>query len=42
MGTVDVPADRYWGAPTQRSLLHFSIGHDHMLIEVYHAYGYVK
>ena len=42
MGTVEVPADRYWGAQTQRSLLHFSIGNDHMPKEVYHAYGYVK
>src|SRR4051812_23990320 len=42
MGEIDVPADRYWGAQTQRSLLHFSIGHDRMPKEVYHAYGYVK
>ncbi|MEV5177903.1 lyase family protein, partial [Streptomyces flaveolus] len=42
MGTVDVPADRYWGAQTQRSLMHFSIGDDHMPKEVYHAYGHVK
>ena len=42
LGTVDVPADRYWGAQTQRSLMHFSIGNDHMPIEVYHAYGLVK
>ncbi|MGN8000466.1 class II fumarate hydratase [Sphingomonas sp. 22176] len=42
MGTVDVPADRYWGAQTQRSLQHFSIGNDKMPKEVYHAYGYVK
>ncbi|SMQ73751.1 class II fumarate hydratase [Agreia sp. VKM Ac-1783] len=42
MGSVDVPADRYWGAQTQRSLQHFSIGHDHMPIEVYRAYGVVK
>ncbi|WP_328321513.1 class II fumarate hydratase [Kribbella sp. NBC_00382] len=42
MGPVDVPADRYWGAQTQRSLLHFSIGDDRMPKEVYHAYGYVK
>jgi fumarate hydratase class II len=42
MGTVEVPADRYWGAQTQRSLVHFSIGHDRMPKEVYHAYGYVK
>jgi fumarate hydratase, class II len=42
MGGIDVPADRYWGAQTQRSLVHFSIGDDHMPKAVYHAYGYVK
>jgi fumarate hydratase, class II len=42
MGAIDVPADRYWGAQTQRSLVHFSIGDDHMPKAVYHAYGYVK
>src|ERR1700724_76690 len=42
MGKIEVPADRYWGAQTQRSLVHFSIGNDHMPKEVYHAYGYVK
>ena len=42
LGTVDVPADHYWGAQTQRSLDHFSIGNDRMPKEVYHAYGYVK
>jgi fumarate hydratase class II len=42
MGTMKVPADRYWGAQTQRSLQHFSIGDDFMPKPVYHAYGYVK
>jgi fumarate hydratase class II len=42
LGTVEVPADRYWGAQTQRSLQHFSIGNDHMPIEVYRAYGLIK
>jgi fumarate hydratase class II len=42
LGNVEVPADRYWGAQTQRSLEHFNIGHDRMPKEVYHAYGYVK
>ena len=42
MGNVDVPAEHYWGAQTQRSLQHFSIGNDHMPIEVYRAYGIVK
>src|SRR6516162_1704573 len=42
LGDVQVPADRYWGAQTQRSLEHFNIGDDRMPKEVYHAYGYVK
>ena len=42
IGKVQVPADHYWGAQTQRSLIHFNIGHDKMPKEVYHAYGYVK
>jgi len=42
MGTIEVPAEHYWGAQTQRSLIHFSIGDDHMPKIVYHAYGYVK
>ena len=42
LGDVDVPANRYWGAQTQRSLEHFNIGNDRMPKEVYHAYGYVK
>ncbi len=42
LGDVEVPADHYWGAQTQRSLEHFNIGHDRMPVEVYHAYGYVK
>ena len=44
LGEVDVPADHYWGAQTQRSLIHFDIGgdKDRMPIEVYRAYGVVK
>jgi fumarate hydratase class II len=42
LGEIEVPAEHYWGAQTQRSLLHFSIGDDHMPKAVYHAYGYVK
>ena len=42
MGKIAVPADRYWGAQTQRSLAHFAIGDDRMPRRVYHAYGYVK
>src|SRR5437879_6310859 len=42
MGAIDVPADHYWGAQTQRSLIHFSIGDDRMPKQVYHAFGYIK
>src|SRR5215813_3433789 len=42
MGEIQVPADRYWGAQTQRSLLYFAIGNDLMPKQLYHAYGYVK
>jgi hypothetical protein len=42
MGGIDVPADRYWGAQTQRSLVHFAIGDDRMPKRVYHAYGYPR
>src|SRR6195952_4085828 len=42
MGPVPVPADRYWGAQTQRSLQHFSIGDDRMPKSLYHAYAVVK
>jgi fumarate hydratase class II len=42
LGSIEVPAEHYWGAQTQRSLIHFSIGDDHMPKAVYHAYGYVK
>ena len=42
MGTIDVPADRYWGAQTQRSLHHFSIGTDRMPLEAIHAFGTLK
>ena len=30
MGPIEVPSDRYWGAQTARSLLHFPIGDDRM------------
>jgi fumarate hydratase class II len=42
LGNIEVPADHYWGAQTQRSLDHFSIGDDEMPKAVYHAYGYIK
>ena len=44
LGEIEVPADRYWGAQTQRSLEHFAIGggRDPMPVEVYRAFGHVK
>jgi len=42
MGQIMVPANRYWGAQTERSLHHFNIGDDRMPKPVYHAYGIVK
>jgi fumarate hydratase class II len=42
MGPVEVPADRYWGAQTQRSLRYFAIGRDLMPSEVIHAFGVLK
>ncbi len=44
MGPVEVPADRYWGAQTQRSLEHFRIGGagDRMPLELVHALALVK
>ena len=42
LGEVEVPAERYWGAQTQRSLTHFNIGDDRVPKALYHAYGYVK
>src|SRR5207302_6639335 len=42
MGTIEVPANVYWGAQTQRSLLHFNIGRDTMPPELIHAFGVLK
>jgi len=42
MGEIDVPADVYWGAQTQRSLKHFNIGFDVMPREVIRALGILK
>ena len=42
MGAIDVPADRYWGAQTQRSLHHFNIGDDRMPREMIRALGLLK
>src|SRR5579884_2609909 len=42
MGQVDVPANVYWGAQTQRSLLHFNIGRDTMPPELIRAFAILK
>lgn len=43
MGEVLVPADKYWGAQTQRSMQNFRIGpRASMPIEIIHAFGYLK
>src|SRR5437867_6091765 len=44
MGSIEVPADRYWGAQTQRSLHHFSIGGptERMPVEIVRAFGILK
>ncbi|HEY9662171.1 MAG TPA: class II fumarate hydratase [Allocoleopsis sp.] len=42
MGAIDVPADRYWGAQTQRSLRYFAIGQDVMPREMIRAIGILK
>lgn len=42
MGTIEVPADKYWGAQTQRSLEHFAIGRDVMPSELIRAFGILK
>ncbi|MFO7302086.1 MAG: class II fumarate hydratase [Acidobacteriota bacterium] len=42
MGEIQVPADRYWGAQTQRSLHHFSIGREHFPRPMIRALGILK
>ena len=42
MGEIEVPADKYWGAQTQRSLHHFNIGDDRMPREMIRALGILK
>jgi fumarate hydratase class II len=41
-GPIEVPADRYWGAQTQRSLTNFKIGWEKQPLPVIHALGVVK
>ncbi len=42
MGRIDVLADPYWGAHTQRSLQHFRIGGDRFPREMIRAFGILK
>ena len=42
IGYVDVPATRYWGAQTQRSLINFEIGGQKMPIEIVRAFAILK
>jgi fumarate hydratase class II len=42
MGSIEVPADRYWGAQTQRSLEHFRIGRERFPREMIRAFGILK
>lgn len=42
IGPIEVPADRYWGAQTQRSLAHFRIGGDRFPREMIRAFGILK
>ena len=42
MGKIEVPAEHYWGAQTQRSLIHFAIGHETMPRSVIRAIGILK
>ena len=42
MGEMKVPADRYWGAQTQRSFENFKIGWEKMPLELIHAFGILK
>src|SRR4051794_31567422 len=42
MGGIEVPSDKYYGAQTQRSLIHFNIGHDTMPREMIRALGILK
>ncbi|PAU87948.1 fumarate hydratase, class II [Pseudomonas sp. WN033] len=42
MGPIEVPAERYWGAQTQRSLHHFAIGEERIPLAVVHALALIK
>jgi fumarate hydratase class II len=42
MGEIEVPAERYWGAQTQRASTHFAIGEERMPLALVRALGTVK
>lgn len=42
MGAIDVPADKLWGAQTQRSLEHFRISTEKMPTSLIHACGWYE
>lgn len=42
MGAVEVPANRYWGAQTERARHHFAIGRDLFPLEIIHAVAEIK
>ena len=42
MGQIEVPANHYWGAQTERSLHHFAIGDDKMPVELIRAFAILK
>lgn len=42
MGSIEVPADKYYGAQTMRSRRNFKIGEERMPIEIIHAFGVLK
>ena len=41
-GPLEVPADKYWGAQTQRSLMNFRIGSETMPVPLIRAFGIIK
>ena len=42
LGPIEVPADAYWGAQTQRSLINFAIGSERMPLAIVHALALIK
>lgn len=42
LGSIEVPADKYWGAQTERALLHFPSGNEIMPKEIIHALALIK